>query len=337
MAVGLRILVIQLRQLGDILLTTPLVRALNKALPNASIDFLAHPMGKLILPRVGGIDRCLYLPKEEATASRWLAEGKLLMAMRQSRYDVVFDFMSNPRSALLTLATGAAKRIGYQSARSFAYTHSVSRTGRTPTYIVHEKHALLAAAGIHQTSELPVLTWRQAENEPFAAAVKTAAKNGGPRVILSPTHRRPDRRWPHYGELAAQLKEQWNAEIYWLWGPGEEDFVRDFYEKSNKIGTMLPPTNFGEMIGAIGNSHLFIGNSNGPSHVAVAAGTPSFQIHGPTQLRSWCPESNEHRGIQGQALVELSLVEVWQKLAPMRELVMATASQRPAATRVSQE
>ena len=58
------ILVVQLRQLGDILLTTPVISALRELYPNAKLSFLAHPMGKLVLSGNPSIDECLEDIKE---------------------------------------------------------------------------------------------------------------------------------------------------------------------------------------------------------------------------------------------------------------------------------
>ena len=56
------ILIVQLRQLGDILLTTPVVDALKEQYPEAKISFLSHPMGKLVLNGNPNIDELLFYP-----------------------------------------------------------------------------------------------------------------------------------------------------------------------------------------------------------------------------------------------------------------------------------
>jgi ADP-heptose:LPS heptosyltransferase len=83
---------------------------------------------------------------------------------------------------------------------------------------------------------------------------------------------------------------------------------------SQGVGIKSPKTTFRELAALIGESHLFIGNSNGPSHVAVAMDTPSIQLHGPTSAVSWCPMTERHRAVQGRDMASIALVEVQQKI-----------------------
>jgi ADP-heptose:LPS heptosyltransferase len=130
-------------------------------------------------------------------------------------------------------------------------------------------------------------------------------KSVGPRIVISPTHRRPIRKWPlaKYAELSRLLTEELGAHVTWLWGPGEEADIELILRKFGGVGLKAPPTSFAQMAALIKVHHLFIGNSNGPSHVAVAAGVPSLQLHGHTFAGSWCPSALDspypcHRAIQ---------------------------------------
>jgi heptosyltransferase-2/heptosyltransferase-3 len=84
------------------------------------------------------------------------------------------------------------------------------------------------------------------------------------------------------------------------------------------------------------NCDLFLGNSNGPSHVAVAVDIPSLQLHGTTLAASWCPLSERHRALQaGQGseaargpIAELSEQAVWSALEGMRPFLDKTAQSR---------
>src|SRR5690606_32279301 len=104
------------------------------------------------------------------------------------------------------------------------------------------------------------------------------------RVALSPTHRRAVRRWPlaSYAALADRLVNEWGAAVVWLWGPGEEAEIDAAMALTQAPTIKAPKTSFREMAALLGNMHLFVGNSNGPSHVAVADGICSLQLHGHT-------------------------------------------------------
>ncbi len=288
-----RILVIQLRQLGDILLTTPLIRVLKQQFPHGHIACLTHPMGKLVLDDNPYLDRHWIYPVDQGLTS----ELKLAHALRQEKYDWVIDGMNNPRSALYSLATGAPRRVAFKSKRSIFYTDLVSKVS---DYIVREKLLLAGPLGVKDGTISLDLPTTHAHGEVARVFQQSRIAQEKPLIAIAPTHRRPLRRWPlsSYAQLADWLISEKNADVVWIWGPGEEGVIDEVMALSSQKSFKAPKTSFREMAALLGSCQLFIGNSNGPSHVAVAKGTPSIQLHGHTSLVSWCPMNDLHRGIQ---------------------------------------
>ncbi len=298
-----KFLVIQLRQLGDILLTTPVLRAIKAEYPHAVVDFLVDPMGKLVLPGNPHLRDIHYLPKERFGMGWW----KLLRRLRGEKYTFILDFMGNPRSAMLAFLIGGQARFAFGSLRRLFYTHVRSKP-KVSVYIVREKLTLLEAIGVTpQGLLLPEIAvseegltfgrqyWDQLDD--------MEAVSRRLRIILSPTHRRKDRRWPleHYAQLASRLINEKKAHIVWIWGPGEEEVCKKAMNLlSSPYSHLAPNTSFDQMAGLMTASDLVIANSNGPSHVAAARAPYSFQIHGPTRLESWCPLSPKHQGIASE-------------------------------------
>lgn len=322
-----RIIVIQLRQLGDILLTTPVLRAIKKERPKARLTFLSHAMGRLIL------DQCPFLDEhftytDQATLGEQL---KLARTLRERRFDLVFDFMNNPRSAFHAWYSRGALRYAFASARRFAYTEVVAKPD-APEYIVREKFRLLRAAGFSPVDERLVLPWSGVHTGPVMKLYGTdsAYRDAKLRVVLSPTHRREARRWPldRYARLADRLAADWGAHVHWLWGPGEEAVIDEVMKLCKGRTYKAPVTTFREMAALIGNADLFVGNSNGPSHVAVAADVCSLQLHGPTSEVSWCPLTEKHQALRGEGgtMAGVDEAAVWAKLEEMKGVVTAFAA-----------
>jgi heptosyltransferase III len=329
------ILLIQLRQLGDIILTTPCIRELKRAWPDARITFLCHPMGRLILEDNPAIDQLLtYDPKLP-----WYREWDFVRKLRSQHYDLVLDFMYNPRSALYARLSGAPKRLAFPSRRQWLFTDIVPQDP-VVEYIVLEKFRYLRNLGIKPERGGLVLPWfpQHAKVVEEWIAAETSLRSSAPRVILAPTHRRVDRQWPleRYAAIADRLTRDWGAMVIWAWGPGEQDFVQGA-QKHCKTRTLLAPkTSFRELAALIANCDLFIGNSNGPSHVAVAVDTPSLQLHGPTYAATWCPRTERHQALQaGHDRVEgrgpMDLIreeELWQALKAMEPIVSEAKAAR---------
>ena len=329
------ILVIQLRQLGDILLTTPVVRTLKEQYPEACVTFLCHPMGKMILDDNPYIDVVITYNPEQTF---W--EGLLfLKELRARSFDVVFDYMYNPRSALFSLATGAERRVSFESQRGIVYTKLVKQS-REVDYVVRRKFELLKAMNIPTGSEQLILPWGKQHLALVEIFFKVAPQfEMAPiRVSIAATHRRKHRRWDlkKYAALADMLVRKWDAQIIWLWAPGEEEVVDEVMDFCEMLTFKSPQTKFRELAAMVSNCDLFIGNSNGSSHVAVAAGIHSLQLHGPSLARSWCPVNDRHHFVRASEveidgvgdMKDITIEAVWNELEVMKSDIQGAAQQR---------
>jgi heptosyltransferase-3 len=322
--VAKKILLVQLRQLGDIILTTPIIREIKRHWPDASIDFLAHPMGKMILADNPYLDSVLTYDSDAG----WLQQIRFLAGLRARGYDIVLDFMYNPRSSLYSFATSAPRRLAFPSRRRFLFTDIVAQSDSVE-YIVDEKFRYLKALGVKPSDRSLDLPW----NESHAKATVDFLQrhplfaNAKVRVAISATHRRAERQWPieRYAQLADRLVQRHKAGVVWIWGPGEEEWVRNAMALCKEPMLSSPKTSFRELAAFLANCDLFIGNSNGPSHVAVANASCSLQIHGPTYALAWCPKTRFHRALQaGESSPErrgpiglIQVEEVWHALEDM--------------------
>jgi heptosyltransferase-3 len=255
----------------------------------------------------------------------------LLGDIRSRKFDLVFDFMDNPRSALYTLVSGAKHRVGFESVRRWVYNTIVPRTV-SYSYIVGGKYTLLEGFHVKAREMRLVLPWFDTHVQPTRdlAQVNRSFAEAPVRVVLSPTHRREARRWPmaRFAELSDRLRREWGASVLWLWGPGEEQDIEGAIALCQEQSFKAPKTSFREMAALIANCDVFIGNSNGPSHVAVAVDTPSLQLHGPTYGVSWSPNTPAHRYLQGQTMEDLSVEGVLDALAEMKPAIMASVARR---------
>ncbi len=315
----MRFLIIQLRQLGDILLTTPVIQAIKAAHPDATVDFMTYPMGRLIIPGNSMVSRHWIAPQ-----SGIVETIRFLREIRENSYDVIIDFMGTPRSAMLARLVPAKKRISFDTGRAFLFSDVVSRKGQ-PDYIVREKFRLLEPLGIKASDERLRLPWGDSDAGVARMFMMTEATLSASRrrVVLSPTHRRPDRRWAleRWAELAVWLQKEQNAKVIWIWGPGEEAEIDAVMGMVRGVGVKAHKTTFRELAALVASTDLFICNCNGPSHIAVAVNTPSIRLSGPTSLISWSPLTPRHQGVQRQTMAEITVQDVKDKVTSMWSLV----------------
>ncbi len=124
---AVNILLIRLRLIGDVVFTTPSVRALRRRYPAARLSYLVEPEAAPVVRANPHLDDVLVAPRPDG-GSRLLADLMLARRLRAARFDVVIDFHGGPRSSWLALAASAPIRIGYDVAgRGWMYTVRVPR------------------------------------------------------------------------------------------------------------------------------------------------------------------------------------------------------------------
>ena len=123
----MRVLLIRLRLIGDVVLSTPLIRALRRTFPDATLSYLVERDAAAVVSGNPHLDEVIVVERTRGVA-RIVDDVRLARRLRQARFDVVIDMHGGPRSSWLALATGAPQRIGYDIAgRHWMYTRTVPR------------------------------------------------------------------------------------------------------------------------------------------------------------------------------------------------------------------
>src|SRR5262250_503519 len=151
-----RILVIQFRQIGDVLLSTPVLRALRCHYPQSHIAFLTEPSPGRVLQGNPLLDEVI-VRQRYAT---WRQQWQLLRHIRRQHFELVIDLIGNPRSAVLTRLSGAKHRLAFaRFPRSLLYTMLVTHHHPEPEYTVAKRLRLLEPLGIRATDLTPILPY----------------------------------------------------------------------------------------------------------------------------------------------------------------------------------
>lgn len=139
-----KILCIQLRQIGDVLMTTPAIRALAQNNPNAEIHLLVQPPCDQVYAYNPYLTKLITAPKKLGFKSTLALVNRL----RKEKYTTIIDFLSLPNTAFFSWMIGARKRIGFKKrGRSLFYTDAVT-IADTESYSGSQKLFLLRSIGI---------------------------------------------------------------------------------------------------------------------------------------------------------------------------------------------
>jgi ADP-heptose:LPS heptosyltransferase len=289
-----RILVTRLRQIGDVILTLPVVDALRRAHPGARIDYLAESLPAQAAVGHPAIERVHRLGRGPG-AALLPASPRLLARLRAARYDWVIDLYGNPRSAALARWTGAPVRIGPdRRGRRRLYTRAVPSPGPVPATAHHLD--MLRAVGIEAEPAPPRIHLSEEERARGRARLDGALAPGGPRVGLHVGNRWAVKRWPEE-RFAALLRAlpRLGARGVVLAGPGEEALARRVAEGAGGSGPapVLAGFPLREYWGAVAALDALVTNDGSPLHAGPALGVPTVGILGPTEPEIWFPYGEE--------------------------------------------
>ncbi len=282
-----RILLIRLKAIGDIILTTPVIKKLKKYFPTAKIDIIVYKGGEQIL------ENNPYLNKIYVIERKNFSKIFLYLTFLFKRYDVSIDFICNPTSALITLFAGARIRIGRKSRGRWWVYNRIVNLKNEYAGIQNLRH--LEPLGIKDIKDyLPEIF---IEEEYIKKAERFLKKKKIKRerlLIFFVSAKYISRKFPPdmFMKVIDILLKQKKYYILILFGYRDEETYRIFKEKyKNEERVYLTSTELSlkEMAGLMKVGRVVITSDTGPKHLAVAVGVPVITIFGATSEKTWNP------------------------------------------------
>lgn len=324
----IKIAVLRPGRLGDLLLAVPGLRALRHSFPRAEITLIAQPWARDLVRRTGYVDRFLEFPGFPGMPEAPFRRERTLDFLQQSAvygYDLVLDLHGcEPPAAILAALLGGKRVAGYCLHPEVARHLDVCLPWRDGEHEVHRVLRLVQAVGGSPCGtylEFPLVEddFREVEGLP---GVQEALASGDPVVAVHPGAGDPGKRWPadRFAGLADALARDTGCRVVLLGGPLELDLVEQVSGRMEARPISLAGRlSLGGLAALISQVDLYVGNDTGPSHLAVAVGTPSIAIFGPTDTGRWAPlDADIHRAVHQPILNQVSVEAV---LAVARDLL----------------
>jgi lipopolysaccharide heptosyltransferase III len=265
---------------------------------------VVEPAAAPVLHRNPHINDLIVAPKRRGLA-RVREDLMLARRLRRDRFDIAIDLHGGPRSAWLTWASGAPRRIGYAiKGRSWMYTDVVPRAADlAPRHSVVNQWDLLRPLGIGPCD--PERDAVEMADDPEAAArvserLRVAGINDeAPLIVVHVSAGNPFRRWPEesFSELLVRLAEaDPRRRILLTAGPSDAEAAgRVLAAARARLRTpesvpIIPDWDLAELRALIARAAVYIGGDSGPAHVAATTTTPIVELLGPTlaeRSRPW--------------------------------------------------
>lgn len=284
-----RILIIQIRPFGDVLLNTGYLPFLRKHLPRARIDFLVkHPFDSVLADNPN-VDELMVFGKPPLRAA-WLDKMRMMVAVRRRRYDVIIDQVQGTTSAQIVMFSGAAYKIAAEG-RNWGWLYNV-RVPQKERYNASMKFDLLRPLGM---SEYPYELHYHIQPASIAYIQEWIDRVNPEKrrlICLSPGSPRLKKKWGagHYAALADLILEHTDRQVVLLWGPNEIQDLERVQTAMKHQPLVAPPTDYNQAAALLKACELLVCNDGGLNHLSVATKTASVAVFGGTSPKAWSPQ-----------------------------------------------
>ncbi|MBT8380693.1 MAG: glycosyltransferase family 9 protein [Ignavibacteria bacterium] len=271
-----KILCIKPRGIGDIILSTIILENIKAAYPHSEIHYLTEEFAKRAVENNPFVSKVLTFKKKDFVIS-------ILSKVRKAKYDLVFDFWSNPKTAQITFFSGAKYRAGYNKrGRKYAYNIKAN-PGNTNTHAAESNLQLLKEMQIPIVSKKTLFFLNDKEKTYAKDFIASNFEDELTIGIIPSGGWKSKRCEPEkWIEICNAMLTISNLKFLILWGPGDEDDANKIKNNLHEKSVLIPETNVGQLAGLISECDLVIANDSGPMHIAAAMEVPVIGIFGPT-------------------------------------------------------
>ena len=318
----MNILLIQLKRIGDLILTTPSIAALRDKFPESSISLVVSSAVKELLPAITGVDKVFEVRGKTDDALDWIA-------LSLGKYDYCLDFTRNDRSAFLTFLSAARKRItsDHPKLRRKLRARSYNEFVEAPVGFLHtiDYHlALLKPLGIENASrairlELPAETIAKADELLRSAGVRDDF------VCFHPGSARAEKFWDasRWAKAIDHCAHETGIACVLTGGRSSMEQTQISAIKAaakSKPIDLSGKTNLLTLAALVRKARLLVTVDSAPMHFAAAWDTPQVVLFGPTNPFHWHPRSESAVILLGETAVPVTEFKPKQRAVPMNQI-----------------
>ena len=294
------VLVVKLRYIGDVLLTTPFLRALRRGFPDARVTVLVNPGTGEVLRHNPDVDEVLSLPR-----TGLIPQVQCYRELRARGFDCVVDLTDGDRSAFISFMTGARVRIGFNHEnrlRGWLYSRCVE-AAYDAVHVIDYHAMALPSLGLSMECGDPVLPLSGEDHERAHHVMESLQLDRTRWVMIHPAARYWFKAWPpdRFAALGDAFHER-GFQVALVGSPEERPIGTEILQTAKRpMISLIGNTRLLELAALMTRCRLFIGNDAGPMHMAAAVGCPVVALFGPSNPAVWAPRGKHvkiiHKGL----------------------------------------
>lgn len=294
------ILIVNIRLIGDVVLTTPLIDVLKAAYPDSRIDFLVNKgTGEFLHkdPRVG----CVHYSEKWISSDGEAHTGYLAAIFR--KYDIAICMNASDRGAIAAVAAARDIRIGFFEPhkklgawwRRILFSHPLLY--QMDDHVVMRCARVLEAIGL-EFGRLQVKVFWDEHDEEGIRSLLDAGGVGGSYFVVHPFARWRYKYWDvqRFAELSDMVVSRYDCAPVWTSSPDKEEIelLKSAAAHCSVSPLLIPGTcTLNQMACLIQGATVFLGLDTAISHIAASTGVPTLALYGPTEMWRWHPWNND--------------------------------------------
>ena len=275
-----KIVVLQTAYIGDVVVSTGLVRELNKIFPDAKVDIITTPVSSEIFQYNPYVRKRIKFDKKNW---KYINFFKLVKKLKNENYDLSISIQSSLTSALLLYFSGIKRRVGFS--KQVLTTDSVRTLENNNIHRSENIVNLLSPLSSNMNFDNRTELFLSDKERQKAKEILTNQKSNKKMIGVAPGSVRATKKWPkkYFAELTQKLKKE-NIVTFFIGNVEETQLCEEIIELGQNDSTvnMAGELSLLESAALIEKLDLMLANDSAPLHIANAVNTDVFAFFGPT-------------------------------------------------------
>jgi lipopolysaccharide heptosyltransferase II len=290
-----KILFIRIDRIGDMILSTPALKAIKKAMPHSKLVVLASYSNCAVILNNPYIDEIVVY---DHTGSLFRKIG-VIRRLRCYRFDLAIDPYPDYelRTAIIAFLSGAKIRVGYNSHGREVFFNVQTPKINDKKHFVDITADVLKPLGVATEDKRPEYFLTDVEREWAKNWLNKKGVGTKPLVGLHPGAYYESQRWPldRFAELANHLVKRRHLDLIVFGGPNDEKLIDQLLSMVDEKILTYVGTDLRRFVALLSCCRTLICNNSGPLHMAVATNTSTISFMGPTDKDRWMPVGHIHK------------------------------------------
>jgi heptosyltransferase-3 len=296
-----RILVIKLKQPGDVLVSTPVIAALKAAWPDCRLTYLVPKGTEDMVSGHPGLDDLMVVDRRGQT---WVQALQFIRDLKRRRFDLVMELSGGDRGAFYAFLTGTRERVGFAHLRQPFWQRHVAFTRLLPRppgtmHMVDQNLAAVRALGTEPVNPRLQFFWSEAVEQKIRDLLTSLRLADKAFAVMHPGAGWRFKCWTPagYARVIEALEQEWDLPVV-LTGTTaahEKELLAAIHQECRAAPMDLAGRLSLKELGAlIAKARLFFGMDSAPMHLAAAVNTPAVALFGPSGVFNWGPWGEGH-------------------------------------------